>query len=212
MANFRWVISLTVQYNVRHPVLSLWQYPDPCITATSLDSACFNVLAYYALSVTVKQHFFLACTYFQPVSLKRDIFIFVQQGTFLKRGTFCSLIFASKTRGNSIFLSQTNQLSFLHCATKRPQLLPGVYHFTQEEWSCVANYLQRYKSPSPVFAHLVPPTRSQAHGRSLIYFATKTSHRPCLISCKTERFKRSFFPAMCLYAHGMHVIQELMRI
>ena len=24
MANFRWIISLTVQYNVRHLVLSLW--------------------------------------------------------------------------------------------------------------------------------------------------------------------------------------------
>ena len=33
--------------------------------------------------------------------------------------------------------------SFLHCTTKRPWLLPGVYLFTQEEWSCVANYLQR---------------------------------------------------------------------
>ena len=33
--------------------------------------------------------------------------------------------------------------SFLRCTTKRPKLLPGVYHFTQEEWSCVANYSQR---------------------------------------------------------------------
>ena len=49
MANFRWIISLMVQYNVRHLVLSLWKYPDPCITARSLDPARFNALAYYAL-------------------------------------------------------------------------------------------------------------------------------------------------------------------
>ena len=49
MANVRWIISLTVQYNVRHLVLSLWWYPDPCITARSLDPACFNALAPYAL-------------------------------------------------------------------------------------------------------------------------------------------------------------------
>ena len=41
-----WIISLTVQYNVRHLVLSLWWYPDPCITARSLDPARFNALAY----------------------------------------------------------------------------------------------------------------------------------------------------------------------
>ena len=45
MANVRWIISLTVQYNVRHLVLSFWWYPDPCITARSLDPA----LAPYAL-------------------------------------------------------------------------------------------------------------------------------------------------------------------
>ena len=31
----------------------------------------------------------------------------------------------------------------------------------------------------------------------------RNKDRPSLISCKTERFKGSFFPAMCLYAHGM---------
>ena len=33
--------------------------------------------------------------------------------------------------------------SFVHRTTKRPYLLPGTYHFTQEERSCVANYSQR---------------------------------------------------------------------
>ena len=56
----------------------------------------------------------------------------------------------------------------------------------------------KIKAPESRLRHLVPPTRSQAHGRSL-----RNKDRPSLISCKTERFKRSFFPAMCLYAHGM---------
>ena len=55
MANFRWIISLTVQYNVHHLVLPLWQYPVPCITARSLDLARFNTLASYALVLTALQ-------------------------------------------------------------------------------------------------------------------------------------------------------------
>ena len=51
----------------------------------------------------------------------------------------------------------------------------------------------KIKEPESRLRHLVPPTRSQAHGRSL-----RNKDRPSLISCKTERFKRSFFPAMCL--------------
>ena len=35
--------------SVRHLVLSLWWYPDPCITARSFDPARFNALASYAL-------------------------------------------------------------------------------------------------------------------------------------------------------------------
>ena len=34
--------------SVRHLVLSLWWYPDPCITARSFDPARFNALAPYA--------------------------------------------------------------------------------------------------------------------------------------------------------------------
>ena len=57
MANFRWIISQKVQYNDRHLVLSLWQYPDPCITARSLDPARFNALAYYALIQAIQSTF-----------------------------------------------------------------------------------------------------------------------------------------------------------
>ena len=56
----------------------------------------------------------------------------------------------------------------------------------------------KIKKPESRLRHVVPPTRSQAHGCSL-----RNKDRPSLITCKTERFKRSFFPAMCLYAHGM---------
>ena len=56
----------------------------------------------------------------------------------------------------------------------------------------------KIKEPESCLCHLVPLTRSQAHGRSL-----HNKDRPSLISCKTERFKQSFFLAMCLYAHGM---------
>ena len=56
----------------------------------------------------------------------------------------------------------------------------------------------KIKEPESGLRHRVPPTRSQAHGRSL-----RNKDRSSLKSCKTERFKRSFFPTMCLYAHGM---------
>ena len=52
--------------------------------------------------------------------------------------------------------------------------------------------------PESRLCHLVPPTRLHVHGRSL-----PNKDRPSLISCKTEPFKQSFFPAICLYAHGM---------
>ena len=64
---------------------------------------------------------------------------------------------------------------------------------------CVSLYARRMELCSKIFTkinepesrlcHLVPLTRSQAHGRSL-----RNKDRPSLISCKTERFKRSFFP------------------
>ena len=50
IANARWIISLMVQYNVRHLALSLWWYPDPCITARLLNPARFNALLLYVPS------------------------------------------------------------------------------------------------------------------------------------------------------------------
>ena len=61
-----------------------------------------------------------------------------------------------------------------------------------------SNLFTKIKEPEPRLRHLVPPTRAQAHGRSL-----RNKDSLSLISCKTERFKRSFFPAMCLYAQRM---------
>ena len=73
---------------------------------------------------------------------------------------------------------------------------------------CVSLHTRRMELCSKLFTkinelesrlcHLVPMTLSQAHGHSL-----RNKDRPSLISCKTERLKRRFFPAMCLYAHGM---------
>ena len=42
----------------------------------------------------------------------------------------------------------------------------------------------KIKEPESRLRHLVPPTQSQAHGRSL-----RNKDRSSLISCKTERFK-----------------------
>ena len=56
----------------------------------------------------------------------------------------------------------------------------------------------KIKEPESRLRLLVPPTRSQAHSHSL-----RNKDRPSLISCKSVRFNRSFFPAMCLHAHGM---------
>ena len=56
----------------------------------------------------------------------------------------------------------------------------------------------KIKEPESRLCHLVPSTQSQAHSHSL-----RNKDIPSLISCKTERFKRSFFLAMYLYAHGM---------
>ena len=61
-----------------------------------------------------------------------------------------------------------------------------------------SNLFTKIKEPEPRLRHLVPPTRAQAHGRSL-----RNKDSLSLISCKTERFKRSFFPVMCLYAQRM---------
>ena len=59
---------------------------------------------------------------------------------------------------------------------------------------CVSLHTKRMELCSKLFTkikelksrlcHLVPPTRSQAHGRSL-----RNKDRPYLTSCKTERFK-----------------------
>jgi len=82
------------------------------------------------------------------------------------------------------------------------------YQETLATIGCVSLHTRRMELCSKLFTkinepelrlrHLVPPTRSQAHGRSL-----RKKDRPSLISCKTKRFKRSFFPAMCLCSHGM---------
>ena len=53
--------------------------------------------------------------------------------------SFCLLFSVSPS---SVCRNGPSALSLLRCTPKGPWLLPRVYHFTQEEWSCVANYSQ----------------------------------------------------------------------
>ena len=75
---------------------------------------------------------------------------------------------------------------------------PGCVSLHTRRMELCSKLFTKINKPEFRLRHLVPPTRSQAHGRSL-----RNKDRPSLISCKTERFKRIFFPAMCLYAHGI---------
>ena len=55
---------------------------------------------------------------------------------------------------------------------------------------------EKIKRPESRLNHLIPVTWACAHRRSLCF-----SDRPSLMKCRTERFKKSFFPVMCLRAH-----------
>ena len=87
--------------------------------------------------------------------------------------------------------------SFLYCYQEALATTGCVSLHTKKMELC-SKLLTKIKEPESRLCHLVPPTRSQVQSHSF-----RNKDRPSLISCKTERFKRSFFPAMCLYAHGM---------
>ena len=61
-----------------------------------------------------------------------------------------------------------------------------------------AKTFEKIKDPRSRLHYLMPLTRAHAHGRSLHF-----NYRPSLMKCKTERFKKSFFPHMCPKAHGL---------
>ena len=103
-----------------------------------------------------------------------------------------------KLSGSSECRNERCASSFLRCTTKRPLATTGCVSLHTRRMELCSKLFTKIKEPASRLRHLVPPTRSQAHGRSL-----RNKDRPSLISCKTESFKRSFFPAMCLYAHGM---------
>ena len=61
-----------------------------------------------------------------------------------------------------------------------------------------AKTFEKIKDPGSRLHHLMPLTRARAQGRSLRF-----NDRPSLMKCRTERFKKSFFPHTCFKAHGL---------
>ena len=66
---------------------------------------------------------------------------------------------------------------------------------TRRDHLCSKTF-ETIKKPQSRLNHFIPPTRACAHGRSLRF-----SDRPSIFKCRTERFEKSFFPAMCLKPH-----------
>ena len=67
--------------------------------------------------------------------------------------------------------------------------------------SCLKHALNRktfakIANPSSRLYHLLPPTRDVSHGRTL-----RNSDHLSLFACKTDRFKKSFFPQLTSTAH-----------
>jgi hypothetical protein len=52
--------------------------------------------------------------------------------------------------------------------------------------------------PDSRLNHLIPPPRANEHNCNLRY-----GNRLTLFPCKTERFKKTFFPATCLRSHNL---------
>ena len=67
----------------------------------------------------------------------------------------------------------------------------------QQDFLCAKSF-ENIKDPGSRLHHLMPLTRAREHGCSLRF-----NDRPSLMKCKTERFKKSFFPHMCFKAHGL---------
>ena len=61
-----------------------------------------------------------------------------------------------------------------------------------------AKTFEKIKDPGSRLHHLMPLTRARAHSRSLRF-----NDRPSPMKCRTERFKKSFFPHTCFKAHGL---------
>jgi hypothetical protein len=60
-----------------------------------------------------------------------------------------------------------------------------------------AKTFDKIRQPDSRLNHLIPSSRVNEHCCNLRY-----GNRLTLFPCKTERFKKTFFPAMCLQSHN----------
>ena len=62
---------------------------------------------------------------------------------------------------------------------------------------CIKTF-DKMRQPDSRLNHLIPPSRANEHNCNLTY-----GNRLTLFPCKTERFKKSFFPTMCIQSHNL---------
>ena len=62
---------------------------------------------------------------------------------------------------------------------------------------CIKTF-DKMRQPDSRLNHLIPPSRANEHNCNLRY-----GNRLTLFPCKTERFKKSFFPTMCTQSHNL---------
>ena len=62
---------------------------------------------------------------------------------------------------------------------------------------CIKTF-DKMRQPDSRLNHLIPPSRANEHNCNLRY-----GNRLTLFPCKTERFKKSFFPTMCIQSHNL---------
>ena len=70
--------------------------------------------------------------------------------------------------------------------------ISGCIKLNERRLNICSKVFSKICSPSSHLHHLLPPTRSSIHNRTL-----RNCNEPSLYKYRTERFKRSFFPMMC---------------
>ena len=70
--------------------------------------------------------------------------------------------------------------------------ISGCIKLSERRLNTWSKVFSKIYSPSSRLHHLLPPTRSSIHNRTL-----RNCNELSLYKYRTERFKRSFFPMMC---------------